>query len=63
MLFMGVLFVSEDGIERGEADGTADEQGRYTQPRLQFWQHGDREPRRSGDEAGEGCGGLVRVHC
>jgi len=62
MLFMGVLSVSENGVEGGEADGTADEQGRDTQPRLQLGEHGDREARRRSEQAGERGGGLVRVH-
>lgn len=60
---MGVLFVAEDCVEGSEADGTADEQGRDTKPRLQLRQHGNGKPCRGGEEAGEAGCGLVGVHC
>ena len=62
MLFMGVLFVSEDGIERGEADEAADDERGDSQPRFQLRKHGKRDAARCSKQAGERRGGLVSVH-
>jgi hypothetical protein len=59
---MGVFSVFEDGVEGGETDGAADEQGRDTKPRFKLRQHGEREAARRSKQAGERGGGLVRVH-
>jgi hypothetical protein len=49
-------------VTAAEADQAADDQRGHTQPRLKLRQHGDREPRRCSEQAGERGGSLVRVH-
>ena len=59
---LGVFSVAEDGIEGGEADEAANDQRGHTQPRFQLGQHRERDAARRSKQAGEGGGGLVRVH-
>jgi len=55
--------VADDDCEGRQANGTADEQRGDAQPGFYLREQRHREPRRCSDEAGEGSGGLMVVHC